>query len=118
MPKFGEITTGKVIKIYNNAALIKLDDGSIGKVHIKEVAQEFVKNINDYLQLQQSVRVKVIGKRDGKIQLSIKKADPSIIFNNQVEKFMKESGRRQAELQKNKDRKRNGGKRKKDPNQK
>lgn len=71
----GKIIEGTVSGITNFGAFIDLGEGKTGLVHISEVADDYVKNINDYLRDKQKVKVKVlsIGK-DGKISLSIRQA--------------------------------------------
>jgi S1 RNA binding domain protein len=54
---------------------VELPDGSTGLVHISEVADSYVKDINDHLKVGDQVEVKVMNvEKDGKIGLSIKKA--------------------------------------------
>ena len=69
----GTIIEGKVSGITNFGAFVDLPDGSTGMVHISEVAPTFVKEIRDFVQEGQIVKVKVlsIGEK-GKIALSIK----------------------------------------------
>lgn len=108
----GKIIEGTVSGITNFGAFIDLGDGKTGLVHISEVADDYVKNIHDYLKEKQKVKVKVlsIGK-DGKISLSIRQAceekkkstrpvevdwtiseDTSkMSFDDKISKFLKES---------------------------
>jgi len=71
----GSKLQGKVTGITNFGAFVELPDGSTGLVHISEVADSYVKDINDHLKVGDQVEVKVINvEKDGKIGLSIKKA--------------------------------------------
>jgi S1 RNA binding domain protein len=71
----GSKLQGKVTGITNFGAFVGLPDGSTGLVHISEVADNYVKDINDHLKVGDQVEVKVINvEKDGKIGLSIKKA--------------------------------------------
>ncbi len=45
-------------------------------VHISEVADAYVRDINDFLKVGDTVKVKVLPGHNGKISLSIKKANP------------------------------------------
>lgn len=73
----GSIVSGKVAKITNFGAFIKLSDGKTGLCHISELSNGFVKEVSDVLQLDQEVSVKVLSVNDdGKISLSIKQALP------------------------------------------
>ncbi|QHE50645.1 S1 domain-containing RNA-binding protein [Pontibacillus sp. HMF3514] len=71
----GSKLQGKVTGITNFGAFVELPNGSTGLVHISEVADNYVKDINDHLSEGDQVEVKVINvENDGKIGLSIKKA--------------------------------------------
>lgn len=71
----GSKLQGKVTGITNFGAFVELPEGSTGLVHISEVADSYVKDINDHLKVGDQVEVKVINvEKDGKIGLSIKKA--------------------------------------------
>lgn len=71
----GSKLQGKVTGITNFGAFVELPEGSTGLVHISEVADNYVKDINDHLKVGDTVTVKVINvEKDGKIGLSIKKA--------------------------------------------
>ncbi|WP_026693208.1 S1 domain-containing RNA-binding protein [Peribacillus kribbensis] len=71
----GSKLQGKVTGITNFGAFVELPEGSTGLVHISEVADNYVKDINDHLKVGDQVQVKVINvEKDGKIGLSIKKA--------------------------------------------
>jgi len=73
----GSIVSGKVAKITNFGAFIKLTTGKTGLCHISEISSGFVKEVADVLQLDQEVSVKVLNiNDDGKISLSIKQANP------------------------------------------
>ncbi|TYR78300.1 RNA-binding protein S1 [Priestia megaterium] len=71
----GSKLQGKVTGITNFGAFVELPGGTTGLVHISEVADNYVKDINDHLKVGDEVEVKVINvEKDGKIGLSIKKA--------------------------------------------
>lgn len=74
----GSILEGKVTGILKFGAFVDLGGGKSGMVHISEVSNTFVNDIKDVLAVGQTVKVKVmtIGE-DGKISLSIKKAQPA-----------------------------------------
>ena len=74
----GDIFEGTVTGITNFGAFVALPDGKSGMVHISEVANVYVKDINEFVKDKQTVRVKVIGIDDkGKISLSMKQAAES-----------------------------------------
>ncbi|MGB4616809.1 MAG: S1 RNA-binding domain-containing protein, partial [Dethiobacteria bacterium] len=56
----GSIVEGVVTGITNFGAFVHLPDGETGLVHISEVADTYVKDINDYLQKSDRIKVKVL----------------------------------------------------------
>ncbi|MDN7243826.1 S1 RNA binding domain protein [Planomicrobium soli] len=73
----GSKLEGKVTGITNFGAFVQLPTGATGLVHISEVADNYVKDINDHLKVGEMVEVKVMNvEADGKIGLSIRKAKP------------------------------------------
>lgn len=71
----GAIVEGKVTGITKFGAFVALEGGKSGLVHISEVANSYVSDINEHLQVGQSVNVRILNiSDDGKINLSIKKA--------------------------------------------
>lgn len=70
-----QIMDGTITGITTFGAFIKLDEKTTGLVHISEVADSFVKDINTIYKLGDVVKVKVLKIDDkGKLVLSIKKA--------------------------------------------
>ena len=72
----GDIIEGKVQGITNFGAFIELPGGIVGLVHISEVADTYVKDVKDFIQEGDSVKVKVLTVAGKKIGLSIKQAIP------------------------------------------
>jgi S1 RNA binding domain protein len=71
----GSKVEGKVTGITNFGAFVELPDGVTGLVHISEIADNYVKDVNEHLKVGDAVTVKVINvDKDGKIGLSIRKA--------------------------------------------
>ena len=69
----GTVVEGKVSKITNFGAFINIDGGGSGMVHISEVANTYVKDINEHLKVGDSVKAKVVAINENhKIALSIK----------------------------------------------
>lgn len=129
--QIGEVVEGTVLNITDFGAFVQLPEGKTGLVHISEIANTYVKNVNDFLKENEKVKVKVLSiDKGGKISLSIKKALPkpkyernsknydaehhknrnnNISFEDRISKFLKDSDERQQELKKNFDSKRRGG---------
>ncbi len=71
----GSKLQGKVTGITHFGAFVELPEGKTGLVHISEVADHYVKDINELLKVGDEVTVKVVNvENDGKIGLSIRKA--------------------------------------------
>lgn len=118
----GSIVEGTVTGITNFGAFVELPGGQTGLVHISEVAEVYVKDINEFLKVNDKVKVKIISvDPKGKIGLSVKQANPSApsrannrkpkfqpSFEDKLAKFMKDSDERLADLKKNTDSKRGG----------
>lgn len=71
----GEIIKGKVTGITNFGVFVDLGENKSGLVHISEVANSYVENINNILKIGDEVTAKILNiGDDGKISLSIKRA--------------------------------------------
>lgn len=75
----GSIMEGKVQGITNFGAFIELTGGVVGLVHISEIADTYVKDVRDYLQEGDPVKVKVLNVAGKKVGLSIKQANPPVV---------------------------------------
>ena len=76
----GNIVKGKVVRLEEYGAFVEIEteNGPVtGLVHVSEVDADFVENIYADLAEGDEVDVKVLDvKEDGKVDLSIKQADP------------------------------------------
>lgn len=132
----GSVLEGTVTGITKFGAFVELPDKKVGLVHISEVANEYVKDVHDFLKVQDKVNVKVLSVDDkGKIGLSIKQTQPapekkefrpkrefrqhngfdsnrrsssSLSFEDRLSKFLKESDERLMDLKRNTESKRGG----------
>jgi len=71
----GKVYEGTVIKILDNnvGAIVSVIPGKDGLVHISQISHDRVKNVSDYLQVGQQVKVKALEVDDrGRVRLSIK----------------------------------------------
>jgi S1 RNA binding domain protein len=72
----GQVLAGTVTGITKFGAFVSLEGGKSGLVHISEVANTFVNDVHDHVQIGQQVKVKVLSLGEaGKINLSIKRAE-------------------------------------------
>jgi S1 RNA binding domain protein len=70
-----KLSEGIVIKIVPFGAFVKTDTNEVGLVHISEISDTYVKDVNQFLKEGDKVIVRVIGRnKDGKLNLSIKAA--------------------------------------------
>jgi len=97
----GEVFEGKVTGITKFGAFVAMPDGKNGLVHISEIANTYVNDINEFVKEGQVVKVRVIGIGDGgKVNLSMKQAEAQAQpaprrprFNNNREGGNREGGR-------------------------
>ena len=71
----GKIYQGKVARIVDFGAFVTVLPGKDGLVHISQIAEERVNDVNDYLKVGDTVPVKVLEiDRQGRVRLSMKEA--------------------------------------------
>lgn len=126
---------GIVTGITKFGAFIELPEKKVGLVHISEVADEYVKDVHDFLQIGDKVAVKIVSVDDkGRIGLSIKQAQApterkeirtkpefrerkfdshrrsngTASFEDRLSRFLKESDERLMDLKRNTESKRGG----------
>lgn len=134
--KVGSITAGKVQSVMPFGAFVSLPDNKSGLVHISEITGEYIENINDYIKVGDTVKVKIldIDKAD-KISLSIKRAKTEkkeevkksesrvrpadidwsgnsgkdLSFEDKLSKFKKDADEKMLALKRSNESKRSGG---------
>lgn len=75
VPEVGKIYTGKVVKILEFGAFVEFMPGNDGMVHVSEIKEERVEDINKELKEGQEVTVKLVAiDEKGRVNLSIKQA--------------------------------------------
>ncbi len=73
----GKIYEGPVVKILEFGALVNILPGKDGLLHISEIAHERVKEVKDFLQEGQIVKVKLLAADErGRLKLSMKALSP------------------------------------------
>ena len=71
----GQIVEGRVTGITKFGVFADIGEGQSGLIHISEVALTYVEDINDFVKINDVVKMKVMNiSEDGKISLSIKRA--------------------------------------------
>jgi len=113
--KVGDIVEGEVTNITKFGAFIKLNDKFEGLCHISEIANEFVSDIGEFINVGDVIPVKVLNttKKD-KLELSVKKAKakeaPAMFlkkktkdtgFEDKLTGFLKKSEEKQIDIRRN-----------------
>ncbi len=126
----GSVVEGVVTGITHFGAFVSLPNGKTGLVHISEVADAYVRDVHDFLNDGDKVKVKILSY-DGqtKIGLSIRQAEPKPAgasvaprptsfgrsapsrgggggrgsFEDKLARFMKEADEKQSDLKKHHD---------------
>jgi len=117
----GQEIEGKVTGVANFGAFVDLGDGKVGLVHISQVSNSYVTDINQFLKVGDVVKVKIIGTtKDGKFDLSIKQVGkvyvpkrpyreksssketyPPGSFEDKINRFLKDSEERLLDWRRN-----------------
>ncbi len=71
----GDMIEGRVIKIMEFGAIVDLGGGADGMIHVSELKDGFVKNVEDVVHVGDFVKAKIISAEDNRIRLSIKQLD-------------------------------------------
>ncbi|MFZ2664021.1 MAG: polyribonucleotide nucleotidyltransferase [Patescibacteria group bacterium] len=72
----GEVYDGVVKELLDFGALIEVLPGKVGLLHVSEITDSYVENVNDWFKVGDKVRVKVISTGDdGKFSLSKRAVD-------------------------------------------
>lgn len=87
--KVGDIVEGQITGITKYGVFVSLEDNYVGMVHISEVSNKFVNDLNDKFSIGNIVKVKVLSIDENKLQvkLSIKK-----VGNTKKRKTIVETG--------------------------
>jgi S1 RNA binding domain protein len=103
----GDVLTGTVEHIAPYGAFIRLESGQKAMIHISELSHNFVKKVEDVLELSQQITAKVIKiDEKGRIDLSIKALQVRETrpfrreedFEKKLTSFMKQSDEKIADL--------------------
>lgn len=69
--KKGELVIGTVSGITEYGIFVKFDDLYSGLIHISEISEKFVSNINNYVKIGNRIKAKIIDVDDDKCHLKI-----------------------------------------------
>ena len=85
--KKGDSVKGKVTGIENYGIFLLMEDGYTGLIHISEISEKFVRNVADYVQIDDEIFAKVIevDHENKRYKLTIKNYDYREGKSNDVE---------------------------------
>ena len=87
--KIGKIVEGQITGITKYGVFVSLEDKYVGMVHISEVSNKFVSDLNEQFKIGDIVRVKVLSIDEDKLQvkLSIKKVGGNVKNRKSIEEL-------------------------------
>jgi len=111
----GHVYQGEITGLSKFGAFVSLPEKKSGMVHISEISDNYVNDINDHVKEGQKVKVKVIGiDEKGRINLSMKRVVDEFTvpekkpasFEDMLSKFKQESDDRFADMKQPKENRR------------
>ena len=88
----GKIIKGCVTGIESYGIFVSFDEYYSGLIHISEVSNNFVRNINDYVSIGETIKAKIIDVDDDSCQLKLSIKDINYRTNNKNKEQIKETG--------------------------
>lgn len=78
--KIGKIVEGQITGVTKYGVFVSLEDNYTGMIHISEVSNKYIEDLNDIFKIGDLIRVKVLSIDEDKLQvkLSIKKIGKQI----------------------------------------
>lgn len=67
----GQSVSGTVSGVTDYGAFVKLDDGSVGMIHISKLSHSFVSDIHSVIKKGDAVTATVIANENGRVALSL-----------------------------------------------
>lgn len=100
----GTVVEGTVVGITNFGAFVQIEGAGTGLIHISEIANEYVRDVNNHLKMNEKVKVKVLNvdPSNGKVDLSLKQAavptTPGLSVPPMLPRSYRRGGRGKREL--------------------
>lgn len=81
VPKIGEVYMGEVVRLLEFGAIVKITGSIDGMVHISEISERRVEDINKEFKLGDKIKVKLLSIGEGRYGLSVKavRGDENVI---------------------------------------
>ena len=72
-----KIVTGYVTGIEKYGIFVNLDEYYSGLIHISEISPNFVRNVNDYVNIGETIKMKIVAvdEKNHQVKLTIKNLD-------------------------------------------
>ena len=90
--KIGNIVKGQVTGIEDYGIFVSLDNYYSGLIHISEISDQFVKNIHDYVNIGETIKVKITDIEENTCHLKLSIKDIDYRINKKQRVFIKEVG--------------------------
>ena len=103
MQKYKEnsIVKATVTGIENYGVFVSLDDYYSGLIHISEISHDYVSDINKFVKIGETIRVKILEMNDEDFHINLSIKDIDYKLSNQKRKKIKEVGTGFEILEKN-----------------
>ena len=82
----GQLVVGKVYNVKPYALFMSFEDGATGLLHISEISDSFVRDIEKYGSVGDEIKVKIltIDKENGFLRVSYKQVKPEEAYSSHV----------------------------------
>ena len=97
----GEIVKGCVTGIENYGIFVSFDEYYSGLIHISEISNNFVRNINDYVNIGETIKTKILEVDHESFQMKLSIKDINYRTNSKKRTKIKETGTGFALLKEN-----------------
>lgn len=88
----GQIVKGSVTGIESYGVFVNFDEYYTGLIHISEISNGFVRNISDYVNVGETIKVKIIDTDDENYQLKLSIKNIEYRINNSKKEKIAETG--------------------------
>lgn len=90
--KEGKIAKGCVTGIESYGIFVGFDEYYSGLIHISEISNNYVRDINDFVNIGETINVKILDVNDENYQMKLSIKDINYRINNKKRNKIKETG--------------------------
>ena len=87
-----DIVLGMVTGIENYGIFVSLDEYYCGLIHISEISEDYVRNINNYVTIGETIKVRVLEVDDDTFQLKLSIKNLDYRINKTQDERIEETG--------------------------